>query len=100
MEAGSQQLAAFARRASGWRAFPTTIWDPVGNPPTTSTPCGIMDGMKHPAPDVPAVGPNTWNDPARIAAHRALSPKERLRLTIEASRAALRFAHGARRRGR
>ena len=29
---------------------------------------------------------NTWNDSARIAAHRELSPKDRLRLTIEASR--------------
>jgi hypothetical protein len=38
----------------------------------------------------------TWNDSARIAKHRALSPAERLRLTIEASRAALRFAHGRR----
>ncbi len=43
-------------------------------------------------------GPTTtWNDRARIAEHRALSPAQRLRLTIEASRAALRFAHGARR---
>jgi hypothetical protein len=38
----------------------------------------------------------TWNDAERIAAHRAMSPGERLRLTIEASRAALRFAHGRR----
>ena len=28
--------------------------------------------------------------------HRALDPRERLRLTIEVSRAALRFAHGRR----
>jgi len=45
----------------------------------------------------PGTSPNTWNDSARIAAHRALSPKERLRLTIQASRAALRFARGERR---
>jgi hypothetical protein len=38
----------------------------------------------------------TWNDAERIAVHRDLSPSERLKLTIEASRAALRFAHGRR----
>jgi hypothetical protein len=38
----------------------------------------------------------TWNDRARIAEHRALSPARRLALTIEASRAALRFADGRR----
>jgi hypothetical protein len=38
----------------------------------------------------------TWNDRARIDEHRLLSPAARLRLTIEASRAALRFAHGRR----
>jgi hypothetical protein len=42
----------------------------------------------------------TWNDSGRIAKHRALSPAERLRLTIEASRAALRFANGSRRDAR
>jgi hypothetical protein len=40
---------------------------------------------------------STWNDPSRIAHHRVLSPAERLRLTIEASRATLRFAQGRRR---
>jgi hypothetical protein len=40
---------------------------------------------------------STWNDAPRIAQHRALSPAERLRLTIEASRATLRFAQGRRR---
>jgi len=39
----------------------------------------------------------TWNDPERINEHRALSPAERLRRTIEVSRATLRFAHGPRR---
>jgi hypothetical protein len=38
----------------------------------------------------------TWNEPEQIAVHRELSPAERLRLTIEASRAALRFANGRR----
>jgi hypothetical protein len=38
----------------------------------------------------------TWNEPERIAEHRELSPAERLRLTIEASRAVLRFANGRR----
>jgi hypothetical protein len=42
----------------------------------------------------------TWNDAERIAAHRALSPRDRLRLTIEASRAALRFAPKNQRHGR
>ncbi len=41
-------------------------------------------------------GFRTWNDRRRIAAHRAMSPKQRLRLTIEASRASLRFARGKR----
>ena len=40
--------------------------------------------------------PATWNDPARIAVHRRLTPSARVRLMIEASRAALRFAHGRR----
>ena len=39
---------------------------------------------------------NTWNDPRSIDRNRELSPAERLRLAIEASRAALRFAHGRR----
>jgi len=38
----------------------------------------------------------TYNSPERIAVHRGLSHSERLRLTIEASRAALRFAEGER----
>ncbi|MGH2845851.1 MAG: hypothetical protein ACRDL0_07505 [Thermoleophilaceae bacterium] len=40
--------------------------------------------------------PATWNDSARIAVHRQLTPSGRVRLMIEASRAALRFAHGRR----
>ena len=38
--------------------------------------------------------PATWNDPTRIAFHRRLTPSERIRLTIEASRAAQSFARG------
>jgi len=38
----------------------------------------------------------TYNSTERIAVHRVLSHSERLRLTIEASRAALRFAEGER----
>jgi hypothetical protein len=44
----------------------------------------------------PAKPPPTWNDRERIAIHRGLSPSERVQLTIEASRAALGFAHGQR----
>ena len=40
--------------------------------------------------------PATWNDHERIAVHRDLPPSERMRLMIEASRAALRFAGGRR----
>jgi hypothetical protein len=40
--------------------------------------------------------PPTWNDPLRIAFHRRLTPSDRIRLTIEASRAALSFARGRR----
>lgn len=46
-------------------------------------------------------GPTTtWNDRSRIAQHRALTAAQRLRLTIEVSRAALRFANRARRNER
>jgi hypothetical protein len=37
-----------------------------------------------------------WNDQDCIDRHRALSADERVRLAIEASRAALRFARGRR----
>src|SRR3712207_6142841 len=70
----------------GTRVTPSTSYGSMGD--MTDRPIETLDRAR-----------NTWNDPTRIAAHRALSPKERLRLTIEASRAALRFAHGARRRG-
>jgi hypothetical protein len=50
--------------------------------------------------DLRQAEPPTWNDSARIAIHRELSPSARLKLTIEASRAALRFAHGRRVDGR
>jgi len=42
------------------------------------------------------VGFFTWNDAARIAAHRAMSPAQRVALALQASRAALRFANGRR----
>jgi hypothetical protein len=44
----------------------------------------------------PRAQPATWNDPVRIAVHRDLTPSGRVRLMIEASRAALRFACGRR----
>jgi hypothetical protein len=44
----------------------------------------------------PKTATTTWNDPERIAAHRAMTPAVRLWLTIEVSRAALRFANGRR----
>jgi hypothetical protein len=47
-------------------------------------------------PHRPAKLPATWNDRERILVHRDLPPSERIRLTIEASRAALRFARGRR----
>ncbi len=44
----------------------------------------------------PSSSGRTWNDAARIAEHRTLSPAERLRRTIEVSRVTLRFASGRR----
>jgi hypothetical protein len=38
----------------------------------------------------------TWNDRASIAAHREMSPAQRVALALQASRAALRFANGRR----
>src|SRR5439155_26589111 len=74
-------------------------WEPVGNPPGRPRDSGSCRSMRADPNPSPGTSPNTWNDSARIAAHRALSPKERLRLTIQASRAALRFARGERRPG-
>jgi hypothetical protein len=54
-----------------------------------------MHDQRH-APDPERAKPPTWNDPARIAVHRELTPSARVKLTIEASRAALRFANGRR----
>jgi len=48
-------------------------------------------------PPSPPVRRATWNDPERIATHRAMSPAQRVALALEASRAALRFATGRRR---
>jgi hypothetical protein len=47
-------------------------------------------------PHSPRAQPATWNDPARIAFHRQLTPATRIQLMIEASRAVLRFARGRR----
>jgi hypothetical protein len=55
----------------------------------------VVDG-EAPEPYRPAKLPATWNDRDRIAVHRDLPPSERVRLTIEASRATLRFARGRR----
>ena len=46
--------------------------------------------------DQPGTATGTWNDQDCIDRHRELSPDERVRLAIEASRAALRFARGRR----
>jgi hypothetical protein len=54
----------------------------------------MMRFVQHPTEHRTSHAQTTWNDAGRIARHRAMSPKERLRLTIEASRAALRFANG------
>ena len=58
--------------------------------------------LEHVAPDPPPakLAVTTWNAPDRIAAHRTLTHEQRLRLTIEASRTALRFANAPRRRVR
>jgi hypothetical protein len=44
----------------------------------------------------PGTATSTWNDQRGIDRHRELSAEERVRLAIEASRAALRFATGRR----
>ncbi len=46
--------------------------------------------------ELPSQRGETWNDTEAIDRHRAMTPEQRLALTIEASRAALRFAEGAR----
>jgi hypothetical protein len=49
-----------------------------------------------PATELPSQRGETWNDTEAINRHRAMTPSERVALAIEASRAALRFAEGAR----
>jgi hypothetical protein len=56
----------------------------------------VVMGAKPVEPHPPQAPPATWNDPERIAVHRRLTPSDRVRLMIEASRAALRFARGRR----
>lgn len=38
----------------------------------------------------------TWNSPAQIARHRAMTPQERLRKAIALSQAAIRFSRAER----
>ncbi len=45
---------------------------------------------------LPSQRGETWNDTEAINRHRSMTPAERVALAIEASRAALRFADGAR----
>jgi hypothetical protein len=52
----------------------------------------MMDGVT----DLPSQRGETWNDTEAINRHREMTPSQRLALAIEASRAALRFAEGAR----
>jgi hypothetical protein len=52
--------------------------------------------MTIPAADLASHRGETWNDTEAINRHRAMTPSERVALAIEASRAALRFAEGAR----
>lgn len=56
----------------------------------------VVMGAERVEPHSPHAQPATWNDPVRIAVHRQLTPCARVRLMIEASRAALRFARGRR----
>jgi hypothetical protein len=53
-------------------------------------------GVEPVEPHHPRTQPATWNDSVRIAVHRRLTPSARIRLMIEASRAALLFARGRR----
>ena len=57
---------------------------------------GSVDEPKPRAGNAHRTAQITWNDPERIAYHRSLTPSERVRLAIEASRAALMFANGRR----
>jgi len=45
---------------------------------------------------VPSPRQRTWNTPEQIARHRAMTVEERLRRTIELSRAAIRFSQAER----
>jgi len=54
---------------------------------------------KETAPDEVTEG-QTWNSPAQIAEHRAMTPEQRLRKMIALSQAALRFSRAERVDGR
>lgn len=47
-------------------------------------------------PVTPGAKSDTWNTPEQIAAHRAMTPGQRVRRTIEVSRAALLFTRAER----
>ena len=55
-----------------------------------------MAGMSQPDASLASQRGETWNDTEAINRHRELTPTERVALAIEASRAALLFAEGAR----
>jgi hypothetical protein len=63
----------------------------------SSSPAMIPVVQRRPPNPSPSSAGRTWNAAERIAEHRALSPSERLRRTIEVSQVALRFASGRRR---
>jgi hypothetical protein len=69
----------------------------VDGPPSWRV--GIIRDVPDRRPDEISTAYRTWNDADRIAAHRAMTPSQRLTLAVEASRAALRFATGRRAEG-
>lgn len=89
-------MAARNRRGMA-RPYATTTRKNSPRGYQTVLPMGEHDEVPRRMQTTQVTSANTWNDAARIAAHRALTPAQRLRLTIEASRAALRFANGPRR---
>lgn len=56
----------------------------------------VVMGAEPVEPHSPQTQPGTWNDSVRIGVHRQLTPRARIALMIEASRAVLRFARGRR----
>jgi hypothetical protein len=66
----------------------------VDRPPSSTA--AIIRAVPDPRREQISTAHHTWNDADRIAAHRAMTPSQRLALAIEARRAALRFANGRR----